>query len=76
MAILTVAVFCKMLGKLWVKSDQGLSKAAPAGSSRPGVSLKICSNAKQSPPPAESPASTMDLGSTGRCGAPGGGLIR
>lgn len=89
--MMSVEVFLRILGKLWVKSDHwsesalpqrhirihtGLRRTPPAGRSRPLVSRRICSSAKTRPPPAESPARMMFFGWTGLCFASGGGFVR
>lgn len=64
-----------MLGNECVKSHHGEIRTPPAGIGS-FVSRMTCSSAIQRPPPAESPATTMCSGLTGRCEAPSGGRIR
>ena len=71
----TVSVLRKMLGNECCISHQGETRTAPAGGGRP-ASRTTCRKAMASPPPAESPPTTMWLGFTGRCAAPDGGSIR
>lgn len=72
---LTVAVFDITLGKLWVKSTQGLMRTPPAGNGLPR-SRSTVNNERHKPAPAESPATTIFSGGTGECNAEGGGSIR
>jgi len=55
LSFLTVFVFVMILGKLCVKSTQGLIRTAPAGIGKP-KSRSTVSAVKESPAPAESPA--------------------
>jgi hypothetical protein len=64
-----------MLGKECVRSHHGDISTPPAGKGSP-VSRSTCNRASVRPPPAESPATTMCAGFTGRCEASGGGLIK
>ena len=59
----TVAVFVKILGNECVKSHHGEISTPPAGIGRP-ASRRTCNRAIQSPPPAESPATTICAGLT------------
>ena len=61
-----------MLGKLCVRSTQGLIKTAPAGIGKP-MSHKIAKTLIHIPPPAESPANTIFEEGIGLCRAVGGG---
>lgn len=72
---LTVSVFIITLGKLCVRSTQGLMRTAPAGCSMPR-SLRTVRALRQRPPPAESPAMTIFEGGIGLCRASGGGEVR
>lgn len=65
MRVLTVAVLRWTLGKECVRSHQGEMSTPPAGIGRP-VSRRTCNRAMHNPPPAESPATTMCAGLTGR----------
>ena len=71
----TVGVFVCILGNECVKSHQGETSTAPAGGGR-SQSRMTWRSAIDNPPPAESPATTMCWGLTGRCAAPSGGRIR
>ena len=73
--MLTLSVLLKMLGKECVKSHQGEMSTPPAGAGR-SASRMTCRSARESPPPAESPAMTMRPGLTGLCAAPSGGRMR
>ena len=63
------------LGKLCVRSTQGLISTAPAGRGK-SRSRKSVRREIANPAPAESPAITIFDGSTGLCNAEGGGLVR
>jgi len=71
----TVSVLLMMLGKLCVRSTQGLMRTAPAGSGSP-MSRRTVSVVTHSAAPAESPAKTSFAGETGLCRALGGGCVK
>jgi hypothetical protein len=71
----TVLVFLWILGKECDRSHHGDIRTPPAGIGSP-ESLITWSSANVRPPPAESPATAMCSGFTGRCRAPGGGRIK
>lgn len=54
----------RTLGKEWVRSDQGLMSADPAGMGNSHARI-TCSTESTIPAPAESPQSTIDDGATG-----------